>query len=71
MTKDEAIIIFGGIIFILYILWSCKKRSNRTCNCPRCGATSHASPWSSGLRNSDGSPIVRYKCPKCGHTFQY
>lgn len=44
------------------------QRRQVTRQCPKCGATCNASPFSTGVRTARGE-IYKFKCPNCGHKF--
>ena len=61
--------IFGGALLFTICFLACKKRSEVTHRCPKCGTICNASPWSTGLRHSGGGEVYKFKCPNCGEKF--
>mgnify|MGYP006356888613 CR=1 FL=1 len=69
MEKDLIGLLLGGGLLIFLCVRACKKRMEETRRCPRCGNICNASPWSTGLINSYGSPVYSFKCKNCGFKF--
>lgn len=67
----EILLTLFGIAFLVSICYqSCKKRTEITHHCPKCGTLCNASPWSTGIRRAGGNYIHNFKCPNCGKEFQ-
>lgn len=66
MEKDLIGLLLGGGVLLFLCIKACKKRSEITHRCPKCGNICNASPWSTGLRHSDGSYVHSFKCKNCG-----
>lgn len=69
MEKDIIGLLLGGAVLAFFCFMACKKRSEITHRCPKCGNMCNASPWSTGLRNGYGGYVHSFKCKKCGHEF--
>lgn len=69
MEKDLIGLLLGGGVLLFLCIKACKKRSEITHRCPKCGNICNASPWSTGLRHSDGSYVHSFKCKNCGYKF--
>ncbi len=61
------LLLTGAFVFLCYK--ACKKRAKITHQCPRCGGTCHASPWSTGLQHQGGDYIHSFTCKNCGYKF--
>lgn len=58
------------VAFFIYLGYkACKKRSEHTYRCPKCGTINNASPWSTGLKHRGGGYVHSYKCKHCGHEY--
>lgn len=47
-----------GSAFLIFVCYkACKKRTEITHDCPKCGTLCNAKPWSTGLRRAGGGYI--------------
>lgn len=69
MEAKEIFLMIAAFCILVYMCTrAMAQRRQVTRQCPKCGATCNASPFSTGVRTARGE-IYKFKCPNCGHKF--